>query len=283
MDTLLSRSASVDVKSDPFPYLVVRNALDDDLVDELLESFPPLETISYGQDLGSNKRFSLKARDAMQGDASAVWKEFTALHTSQLFLDELMRVFAPHIEAIYPSFAERVGDPAALRAGIREVDDYGDADVLLDAQPSINSPVIDTPTAVRRAHLDKPETLLAGLYYLRHPEDESTGSDLEIYRFKGNRPHGLNGRAVNDHLVEVVDTVRYERNTLVLFLNSIKSLHGVTVRSQTPVPRYFVNLLVEVAQPMWNTAPYQQTFKDKLAVAPYKAIDALRRRQPVTG
>ena len=36
---------------------------------------------------------------------------------------------------------------------------------------------------MREAHLANPNKLIVGLYYLRHPEDDSTGGDLQLCRY----------------------------------------------------------------------------------------------------
>ena len=49
-----------------------------------------------------------------------------------------------------------------------------------------------------------------------------------------------------DQATEIVETVKYAPNRLVLFINSLDALHGVTVRQATPYSRQFVNLIGEV-------------------------------------
>lgn len=62
---------------------------------------------------------------------------------------------------------------------------------------------------------------------------------------------------IDDKQIQVVKTVKYQSNVLVLFLNSIKSLHGVTVRSVANEPRLFLNLIGEVNRPLFNLEDYQ--------------------------
>lgn len=50
-----------------------------------------------------------------------------------------------------------------------------------------------------------------------------------------------------------VETVRYQPNCLVLFINTIDSLHGVTVRQPTPHGRCFMNLVGEVATRLYRS------------------------------
>jgi hypothetical protein len=268
MNSVLTGVGSERVVSEPFPHVVIENAIDDELCMELLNQFPPLEVVAQGADLGTNSRFSLPAHLAQKDEAvAAVWKEMVQAHVGPHFLDELIAVFGDAIRQSYPSFESDFGELDALRPGLRQVDSFGNADVLLDAQISVNTPVTGKPTSVRSAHLDDPSKLFAGLFYLRHPDDDSTGGDLEICRYR-SRPRGFRGPLVYNRFVEPVSTVRYRRGTLVLFLNTPESLHGVTVRSRTDVPRYFMNLVAEVKAPLFTWDSFQATSMDKLIAAP---------------
>src|SRR5205823_10197992 len=115
---------------------------------------------------------------------SPLWREFIKAHVSQEFLNELVTLFGDDIRAIYPSLEETYARLDRWRAGTRSMDNYRRAEVLLDAQICVNTPVAGQPSSVRGAHIDNTDKLFAGLYYLRHPDDDSTGGDLEIYRSK---------------------------------------------------------------------------------------------------
>ena len=50
-----------------------------------------------------------------------------------------------------------------------------------DCQVGINTPVTrNGPTAVRGPHYDRLTELFAGLLYFRHPDDRSSGGDLQV-------------------------------------------------------------------------------------------------------
>jgi hypothetical protein len=89
------------------------------------------------------------------------------------------------------------------------------------------------------------------------PDDyTAVGGDLTISRFKpqytGDRKHAcFKHQYVDDDYVEIVETVKYAKNRLVLFVNSLDSLHGVTVRQPTKQSRLFVNLVGEVEKPLY--------------------------------
>lgn len=279
MKSLLSSVQKIDVSTDPFPHIVITDPLEDELCLQLISEYPAVSTVTKGGDYSSNKRFSYSASEVFSDDnISTLWKEFVQAHTTSFFLSEVISLFEEHIRLTYPLFEENIGALKNLTSGVRKIDDFPTADVLLDAQICVNTPVINALSSVRTAHVDKPNKLFAGLYYLRSPEDTSTGGDLEIYKIK-DKPNRFRGEYISDKYVEVVKTVKYQRNVLVLFINSIYSVHGVTVRSKTNSPRYFLNLLGEVNQPLFDLSQYQEKrdWLGKSISAPAKALQNLKK------
>jgi hypothetical protein len=252
MDSVVSRVTPADVEQEPFPHVVVKDALDRDVCDRLIEEFPPLELFARGRSYGSNQRFNIHGNEAADDERlSPLWRELVRVHQSQAFLDQLLALFANGIRASYPSFEDVVGPLDKLRAGIRFRDSFDDADVLVEAQPALNTPVTGPATSVRAGHLDNPDKLFVGLYYLRHPDDTSSGGDLELYRYTTSRP-AFDDHEVAARYIEPVAKVGYEANSAVLFLNTDRSLHGVTPRTETPVPRLFLNLNFEVKRDLFT-------------------------------
>jgi len=267
MATLIDGVGAEDVVAEPFPYLVVRDALPEERCARLISEFPPLDVVSLGRPMGSNRRYSMSAPEALAApEMPPVWRELIEQHISQEFLDGLMRVFGDHIKRLYPTFEEDHAPLHALRVGVRRVE--SDSDVHLDAQISINTPVLEQPNSVRECHLDAPNKLFVGLFYLRTEDDDSTGGDLEISRWRRDTPRGLRGRMAYRTFTEVIETVPYARNTLILFVNSPLSLHGVTVRSRTKAPRLFLNLLGEVKSPLFTVDGFQASKLDKAIASP---------------
>lgn len=104
-----------------------------------------------------------------------------------------------------------------------------------------------------------------GLFYLRHPDDDSQGGDLELYKYKTNNFKYYGQRFIQDKYIEKVKTIKYERNTLVIFLNSINSIHGVSNRSVTNHPRLFVNILGgQLREPLFSLDKYKENIIDKV-------------------
>ena len=257
--SVLERVKPNEVITDPFPHLVVTEALDRGLCDRLVQEFPSMALVTDGAPYGSNQRFSYPTLKAQRNPAtSQLWRDFLTYHVSQSFLDEAMTVFGRHILSEYPNFTGEIGDIRALRMGQAHVDTFDTCDVLMDMALSVNTPVTTRPTSVRAAHVDLSDKLISGLFYLRHPDDDSEGGDLELFRFRDDR-FRFDGYQVSDKYVERVATVPYRANTLVMFVNSPRSLHGVSVRSLGKYPRMFLYFFCKVKKPMFDLRDRQKS------------------------
>jgi hypothetical protein len=258
MQSLLSRASPDRVRTEPYPHIVIEDALDRDLAARLREQYP-MRVLQ--EEIASNadtRRFNLRGWDALQHSAvTPLWKEFLRYHSSTEFFREIVALFRDAMAVHYPT---RTFDQ--LKVGLRKRETFADADVLLDAQAGFNTPS-RTPRSVRKAHIDEPQKVFAGLYYLRREEDDSEGGDFLVYRPRAGRAGRF--RLYNDVYVdprdcEVDTVVPYRHNVFVLFLNTPQSWHGVSVRSVTEHPRIFANLLGELDAPLFDLRRHQSRF-----------------------
>ena len=198
-------------------------------------------------------------------EIDSVFKELTRTHLHQTFLNEIIELFGEFIPGFFPDFEKRFGKILQLKSGIRGKDnDNKDVDVLLDFQLASNTPVFLPGTTVRAPHIDCPKKLFVGLLYLRSEDDDSTGGDLELYIPKTDSPEMDITRTVKKADMQPFKSIPYRNNTLVLFLNTPKSYHGVTVRSKTKHVRLFFNLLGEMKEPIFSLSDPNKTQKNTL-------------------
>lgn len=262
--SLLDRIRPEDIHAAPFPHLVVREVLPREACAALLEAFPSTRAIAGDREKTSNQRFSLSVSAARATEQVApIWRGLAEEHVGQDFLDQLVRLFDGHIRRVHPTFERRFHALPSLRAGVRGIHDFHEADVLLDAQICVNTPVYGQPSSVRGPHVDLPNKLFVGLFYLRHPEDRSEGGDLQLFARRPGARGRFVGQFCSGDAYRPFETVRYASNVLVLFLNSIESVHGVTARAITPWPRLFLNLLGEVRRPVFSLAARQESLADR--------------------
>lgn len=244
------------VRREPFPLVIVKNVLPPQLIADIKSGLPPLDVLLEGKTFTSNQRFNYSAAAvAANSTIPTGLKDLVAEHLSQAFLDDIIRLFGDQILQHYPDFEQRFGSLTSLKAGVRGQANDSPRNVYLDSQIAFNTPVEIGGTTVRGPHLDDPRKLFVGLFYLRLDDDQSRGADLEIYRSKV-QPSRLDiTRTANLADMELLETVKYEANTLVLFLNTPSSFHGVKPRSRTSFHRVFLNLLGEMPSPLFEIEP----------------------------
>ncbi|NUZ05788.1 2OG-Fe(II) oxygenase [Piscinibacter koreensis] len=238
---------------EPFAHLVIENCLPADYYRALADAYPPdaqvleLDAWRRGGPVQPNQRNDIGAHQVLRapGLVAPVWEAFVRHHASAAFWADVVRVFGPALRATYPDLEQRLGGRLEhLASGVR-FDPDGDAGpISLDCQIGINTPVTH-PGSVR-VHTDAPEELFAMLLYFRRDEDDSTGGELEIRRWKPGRARRFVGSECDADDAELVATIPYRANTLVAFVNSDESLHAVSPRSPTPHSRRLVNLIGEV-------------------------------------
>lgn len=234
---LLAKSTAADVVTDPFPHLVVEDALDTDVYRELEAQLPSLDLLKPEDRLLNNTRVDLisssgRAELPLEA-ANPLWREFLDHHASEVFVNHVMAIFGPHLSSVSKKMHQ-------TRVGVRPMNDFKHPQNLQirgRATLALNTPVFE-PTSVRGPHVDSRHKCFVGLYYSRHPEDTSDGGDLEIYRWKKSARRQRWAGQISLDDVEIVTSVPYRKNTLVIFLNTDDAIHAVSPRGKSAVPRY---------------------------------------------
>jgi len=241
--SILSKADPSMVKMDPFPHIVLIDALPLEYANNLTSTFP-----KHLFDLTSNnKRLDISASNVVNSpDISQDWKQFIAYHSSKEFFKEVLRLFE---HSLLLNKNINLATLNNLNTGIRFQDTFDEKDCLLDAQISINTPVTKK-SSVRKAHTDNTNKIFSGLFYLRQRDDDSSGGDLQIcdwnHDYSYNKKLQIYKESLSPRHYSVFDEIPYANNVAVLFLNSLDALHCVTPRDLTVHTRTFVNLVGEL-------------------------------------
>lgn len=257
--SILQNIRPQDIRTDPYPHVVVQNALPEALYCELEALLPPAGLLLEGREAKDTWFDYPACKVATNETIAPLWREFFAYHTSAAFFRELVGLFGEHLRQLHPDLERKLGGPLeglgtmVRQTGAGENPANRSADVALECQFYTN--YSRSPRVVRGPHVDRPTELFAALLYLRDPADPSSGGDLAVCRARDEKAVFPRARSVHidmlpmeirDAAVEVVETIRYAPNTLVLFLNSHRSVHAVTQRSPTEVPRRHINFCADV-------------------------------------
>jgi hypothetical protein len=234
--------------------VVARDVLDHTTYAALSADFPPAQRIAWGgAPLPSNSRFQLAAWLIQRSsEVSQLWKDFALLHSSPAFFAEVVALFGEY----WPAAMTRAlgGSLLGHPTGMLLRDQFEHARILLDARIEINTAVTGEASSSRGAHLDAPNRLFSALFYMRHPDDDAAGGDLQLFRWK-NGPVALIDRfELPADAVECAVTIPYRANQLVIFPHGIDALHGVSVRQPTPHTRRYVFVTAEMESD-WLVSP----------------------------
>lgn len=259
--SLFQRVQSTDIHSEPFPHLVIENALPDELHTELRRTFPTRQTL--GVSLGQNERWSTSAEmlRTIEG-ITPLWRRFVEYHSSKNFFEDVIQAFGEQIVGLYPKIFNSLEDLRHRPVVERSCGNLLPESLSLDAQISGNSPVMRAG-APRGIHFDSTNALWAGLYYLRSESDNSIGGDLELWKWPESygfrKKSSMYREGMKSQNVLPLKVVPYQSNTFVFLINSIDSLHSVTERMPTPHTRQFLNLVCDLQQPLFRPVPFPQT------------------------
>lgn len=271
---LLTMAIPDEVQRDPFPHLVKAKALPGEVYERLQASFPdPVTILGRRRSTMMNAATRLSALEVLNNpEIPFEWRDFFDLHVSDDFWADIVRVFGGALRDTFPDLEVRAGRSLEdFRVGIRG--DGSKKDVRLECQFVINTPST-TPSVVKTPHVDKRQTIFAGLFYLRDPEDRSEGGDLEFYAWK-HSPRFLRYRMILPDDVVFERRVPYAANTLACFVNSARSVHGVSQRMPSARPRRYINLIAEL--PFHAFAVRQVSVPDR--VLHWQQARRIQRRQ----
>jgi hypothetical protein len=278
--SILSNARKTDFIPDPYPHLVIRNALDADVFAELEATFPDDSLIVDGRQM-ADTWFDYPACKVIKNvEVSLQWRQFFCYHTSAEFFQELVALTGDALRALNPGLEIGVGRQlkdfkVGMRPGGKEDALAPGADVSMECQFYVNYTTV--PRTIRGPHVDRPSELFAALLYFRQPGDNSDGGDLSICESSGDlypdektvRIFAEQPAAIAPSLVKTVRTVPYEANTLVMFLNSSRSIHAVTPRTPTPLTRRHVNFCCDVRFDLFKMKPpVRLVLKKKLNSVP---------------
>ena len=101
----------------------------------------------------------------------------------------------------------------------------------------------------RHASLKITDKPLEGFLYLRPDHDTSVGGDHEIFSIApGATPRFGRQQTIERDALRLEQRVPYRRNTLVVLLNTRRSVQGLSVRTTSPLPLMYFNFLAQMPE-----------------------------------
>jgi len=222
----------------PYPFVFIDSFLKTETYKEITEKFPTLKTFeNYGDIKGNNIQIRVAFNNFSQ-ELDLFWKEFGSYFLNSDFFYNFCEFYEDDIKYLYPKIYHVI-KKKNFKIGIQGIDNFEKCDVLLDFQIGINTPVKEV-TSVRGPHLDNKKTIYTALCYLKDSDDNTNSGHFTIYQLKRFKLLGLgSSRSVSLSDVKDYKEIKYKSNRVASFLNTKKSIHGVTQRELTSKVRKF--------------------------------------------
>src|SRR5574341_1171604 len=114
-DLLMILDRSV-IDSEPFPHLVIRNAICPQVCKALFDEFPSLVAMRRGMPARDNWRYNVFVKQALEARLlKAYWRRFIDVNVSGRQMQRLLLSFGQYIKKTYPLF----GDTSEIRVGCK--------------------------------------------------------------------------------------------------------------------------------------------------------------------
>ena len=222
----------------PYPFVIIDDFLKLETYKEITEKFPTLKAFeNYGDIKGNNIQIRMGFL-SLSKELDLFWKEFGSYFLNENFFYNLCKFYDDDIKNLYPKIYDKI-KKKNLKIGIQGIDNFDDCDVLLDFQIGINTPV-EKVVSVRGPHIDNKKSIYTGLCYLKDSDDYTDSGHFTLYKLKQLKLMILgSGRSVNLTDVKNYKEIKYKSNRLITFLNTKKSIHGVSPREVTNKVRKF--------------------------------------------
>ncbi|CAL6338168.1 unnamed protein product [Bathycoccus prasinos] len=113
---------------------------------------------------------------------------------------------------------------------------------------------MNTPSKVvssnKGPHIDRMSEIFGSLLYIKNARDETIGGEFHIHSCKHSCARAITllkkSSKIESPLLKIVQTVKYEANTLVFFINSPLSVHSVGLRHPGEFNRQFLSIYGDV-------------------------------------
>ena len=237
--------------SNPYPYFVIEKCFSDKIYNLLYRDYNLIINYlkkDYDFKNLNNVRLQINSENLLKEEIfkKTIWYDFIKYHTSKKFFLDLIEIFHDDLSDYYPKIFSSLkihqNDENFLKVRSRENHNHK---FVIDCQPGINT-YVRKKSKVRGPHVDNPVEIFGGLFYLRDNDDTSQGGDLEIYDTEDKKIL-FEGKAEvkNRDCLKKVKTYKYGKNKCIFFLNSLKTIHGISERSETNFTRNLTNFTIE--------------------------------------
>ncbi len=180
--SLLQNFKDTDFHINPFPHIIIHDALPNNIYEKLKNS-APINLIPNIQE--DNVRGNIHHDQMKDNFKNKMFYDFLNYHNSVEYYEEFISIFEDHLKKLYPNLIERTRLLIKKKQFLKLTSENSKKEnfMTFNSTYSYNTPV-KSSSHIIGPHLDHYDKINFGLYYLRLDEDKSEGGDLVIYKWK---------------------------------------------------------------------------------------------------
>ena len=251
---------------DPFPHIVINNAL------PIKENSEIIQELSYAKSIALSEidkkniqgRYTIPNKLINSEKNFLKFNAFNEAHSDKEFGSKVIEIFKPYIHEHLPELP------------MNEIEDYSKP----EASFMVNNPPIASSYSPRGPHLDNRKDIFAFLYYVCQDDKKVKGGNLQLFKYKDyfrgfDRGSRIDQGYLKPESIELVKEIEYKNNTLVILLNGINSVHGVEPLGLESSPRTYFTGGCQYKKDCYFPESYLNTsdlIKDKTGELWQKAI-----------
>jgi hypothetical protein len=224
------------VESDPYPHILIKEALPEQYHRELRNTLPDnILDQQETRDHHGKLTYHVKQMIDDGWPISNIWREFVEYHSSKEFAYKVFDAFDKWSRQLPIT-------PNNITLQERHDPNSPIGNCFTDFSMVKHPP--ENNVSNRTPHLDNEKEIYAGLWYVKLPEDNSTGGGFNIHKAVDL---SINKKREFDKPGSIVNTCPYESNNFVMFWNSKQAQHSVEPRKNAEHPRWSFNMIARYA------------------------------------
>lgn len=251
--SIFDKLTAATVLPQPFPLALADEVLPADLLQGMQENLEYFDQWRPSTCKPGEKVYFSLAQTLRAADLPEPFGRFLAENATTEAAKKWLKAFQPSISQHYPYLADKLNELRDEEIALRNLTETKQSLLLLEVQLCTHAAVAG-PEAVadRGPNIKETGKLLIAHLFLPHPQDSQPQGAFQTYSTANTLKFASKQQVWNRAGLIEATTVPYCANKAVYYLNTAKSVQAMVPRSRTPFLLNYMNLTLELRQPLFQ-------------------------------
>lgn len=251
--SIFDKLTAETVLPQPFPLALADDVLPADLLQGMQENLEYFEQWLPGTCKPGEKIYFSLAQTLRAADLPEPFKRFLAENATAGAAKKWLKAFQPSISNHYPALADKLNELRDEEIALRNLTETKQSILLLEVQLCTHAAVAGSDAVADRGpNIKETSKLLIAHLFLPHPQDTQPQGAFQTYGATNTLKFASKQQVWNRAGLMAATAVPYCANKAVYYLNTDKSVQAMIPRSRTPYSLNYMNLTLELRQPLFQ-------------------------------